>query len=176
MIRLLIDNDVRQVYDIYMPYIENTVITFEKEKPSFEAFYQRVLNIKKNYPYLVYEEDGKILGYAYASRFRDRKAFDNTCELSIYLIDKAKGKGIGKKLLSKMLEYLRLQNINSVVSCITVPNLASNHLHESMGFTLCGYFHNSGIKFDKLLDVKFYELILSNEVKEFIPFSNLKII
>ena len=75
-----------------------------------------------------------------------------------------------------MLEYLRLQNINSVVSCITVPNLASDNLHESMGFTLCGYFHNSGIKFNKLLDVKFYELILSNEVKEFIPFSNLKII
>ena len=101
MIRLLIDNDVRQVYDIYMPYIENTVITFEKEKPSFEAFYQRVLNIKKNYPYLVYEEDGKILGYAYASRFRDRKAFDNTCELSIYLIDKAKGRVLERNYYQK---------------------------------------------------------------------------
>lgn len=165
MIRWVKLEDASAILAIYTPYILNSTITFEKEVPTLEKFQQRIEMIQNHYPYIVYEQEHHILGYAYASTFREREAFDHTCELSVYLKDDAKGKGIGSLLMDTLLKLLEIQGFHKAYSVVTYPNEASQALHQRFGFKEVGYLKETGYKFDRWLDVVFLEKTLCQDFK-----------
>jgi len=159
--------DVEALIEIYRPYVENTSVTFEYVVPSFEEFAERIQKITKRYPYLVAEVEGKIVGYAYASTFKDRAAYDWCVETSIYLSEEQRGKGIGKRLYQALEEELKNRNILNANACITYAEFedeyhtnASMHFHEKMGYTFVGRFHKCGYKFGKWYDMIWMEKML----------------
>lgn len=173
MISIIDDGDIKEAYEIYSFYVKNTNISFELVPPTLEKFKEKVKNIKSLYPYLVYKEDGHVLGYAYASRFRTYEAYDNCTELSNY-VDKAhQHEGIGSKLLTKIIEILKIQNVMSLISCVTYPNLKSDNLHLKFGFKSCGHMHKCGVKNGEILDISFYEYIINESYNKFIPISEV---
>ncbi|MBR3364906.1 MAG: N-acetyltransferase, partial [Solobacterium sp.] len=103
MIRMAALSDAQQFAEIYNPYIETTMVTFEEKPLSREQFEKRMEGIMKKYPWIVYEEEGKVLGYAYLSAFNPRSAYDWTADLAIYVDMKEKGKGIGSKLMQTII-------------------------------------------------------------------------
>ena len=149
--------DARAILDIYAPYVTDTSITFETEVPIIEEFMERMENIQKSYPYLVYEVDGVVVGYAYASKHRERAAYRYSADVSIFVEPSYHKQGIGKALYTKLFDLLRDQGIYTVYACITVPNNASIGLHKSLGFTEAGVFHNDGYKLGKWHDVIWLE-------------------
>lgn len=159
--RLVQYHDVPAILHIYEPYVLETSITFEFTPPSLEEFLSRVRTISAEYPYLVCLDKGRIVGYAYAHRHMERAAYQWNAELSIYLEQGYHGRGIGRKLYSALIEILRLQNIRNVYGCVTSPNEKSERLHEALGFTKLGVFHNAGYKCGKWHDVSWYEKAIS---------------
>lgn len=180
MIRIVKLSDIPQLLRIYSYYVLHTAITFEYEVPSEKEFENRIQNILKRYPYLVYEENNTIKGYAYASVFKGRKAYDWSVETTIYVDPDCKGKGIGKKLYIELEKYLKKQNILNVNACISYIekedeylNLNSVHFHEHMGYSMVGQFHQCGYKFDQWYSMVWMEKFLGNHkipVQEVIPF------
>lgn len=161
MIRDVTPNDAKRIAEIYNYYVEQTIITFEYDTVSEEGMKNRILKIRaKNYPFFVYEEDGVIIGYAYLSNWRERIAYDITLETSVYLDSKATGKGVGTILYQELIDRARIISIHSLIGVISLPNDASRKLHENFNFRLIGNFKESGIKFGKLIDVEFWQLIL----------------
>ncbi|MCC8129502.1 MAG: N-acetyltransferase family protein [Clostridiales bacterium] len=156
MIRLVRPSDAPALLAIYAQSI-HTPVTFEYELPTLEEFRGRIRDISACYPYLVLEEDGAILGYAYAHRLRERAAFAWDAELSVYLDRSAQGRGLGTELYTVLLELLRRQGVQAVYGCITSPNPASVALHEKLGFRYCGAFHRTGYKDGHWWDVLWYE-------------------
>ena len=117
--------DAQAIQAIYAPYVEKTAITFEYEVPSVQEFEKRISNTIERYPYLVAEEDGQVLGYAYASTYYARTAYDWTTELSIYLHEDARGRGLGSQLYDALEKELRKRGFLRFLACIAVPNEAS---------------------------------------------------
>lgn len=170
-IRQATKEDTQAIRDIYQPYIENTNITFETELPSLADFQQRIQNIKAKYPYLVLEEAGKIVGYAYLSSFSPRKAYDPSAEISIYLAEEAQGKGWGKVLCQSLLTEARKQNIVTIYACVAVPNPPSIGLHQALGFEQVAYFEKCAYKHKQWLDVVYLrKLIKDYDDREFIAY------
>lgn len=160
-IRMATKNDAEALLNIYKEYIE-TSITFETVLPSVAEFEQRIENTLSFYPYIVLEDNNTILGYAYAHRFRERKAYDYDVELSIYMAKNACGKGLGKKLYIKLFDLLKEMGVRNLCSCITTPNPKSEGLHEALGFRFVGEFKNSGYKNGKWLSVVWYEMAIND--------------
>lgn len=183
-------SDAEKLLEIYKPYVEKTAITFEYEVPSPEEFTLRIENTLKKYPYLVALKDGKILGYAYASEFKGRAAYDWAVETSIYIAEAARGTGIGKKLYQSLEKSLVLQNILNMNACIACTDNEDEHLtngsiafHEKMGFLTVGKFHAVGYKFGKWYDMIWMEKHIGDhnenprtvkkfcEIKDFLKFN-----
>ena len=141
--------DIPQILRIYAPYVENTAISFEYTVPSQEAFTQRFLGITKDFPWLVWEENGEISGYAYGSRPFERAAYGWSAEASIYLSPEAQGKGIGKKLYAALEELLQKQGYKKVYAIITTANEASVAFHKAVGYHHTATFPGCGYKFGK---------------------------
>ena len=156
MIREALHSDAKTISEIYNHYILHSVITFETETIPPEEVVHRMEKCKQIGPYLVYEEDGRVVGYAYVSRFRERKAYDNSIESTIYLKDGLGGQGIGSKLYSELLAKVSL-NYHVIVAGIALPNDASVRLHEKCGFKKVGHFSEVGRKFEKWIDVGFWQ-------------------
>ena len=154
---------------IYLQYID-TPITFECGLPSKGEFTARIRDISREYPYLVCEEGGRIVGYAYAHRQRERAAYQWNAELSVYLDRAYTGKGLGKTFYQILMELLRLQGIRNVYGCVTVPNERSEGLHISMGFERIGTFHKTGYKCGKWQDVAWFEKAVAPYGVEPVPF------
>jgi phosphinothricin acetyltransferase len=152
--------DAKDILDIYKPYINDTAITFEYDVPTLEEFERRITETRKTYPYLVFEENGNILGYAYAGAARERAAYQWTCELSIYIRYDMHGRGIGGKLYTKLFEYLKLQNIKIMYAVITTPNPQSVKFHEHFGFETIAVFRKCGYKLGEWRDVTWMELVV----------------
>ena len=144
-IRFASPSDCAAMLAIYAPYIETT-ITFEQAVPSQEEFLGRIVTVQKEYPWIVWEEGGTILGYAYAHKFAERVSYRPSAELSVYLDKAAHGKGIGPKLYDALIAILQLQNVKSVYGIVTSPNERSEALHLAMGFTLVSTLKNVGYK------------------------------
>ena len=159
-IRFANEADAVNLLKIYSQYIETT-ITFEYVLPSVEEFQRRIREFSEVYPYLVCEEDGEIIGYAYAHRAFERAAFSWDAEVSIYLDKKARGKGIGKQCYKILLELLREQGIITVYSLISTPNPRSERLHEDIGFEWIGTHKNTGYKAGKWCDISWYQIQLN---------------
>lgn len=176
-IRIVQLEDSEALLKIYEEYILHTEITFEYDVPFVEAFKNRIQAIYRQYPFLVIEDQGVILGYAYAHRMFERKAYDWDVELSIYFRHDATSCGYGTKLLMTLLDLLKLQQVRNAYSLITLPNEKSEGLQKKLGFILCGVYHQAGYKHGKWLDVGVYEkhLLPHDDVPSiWIPFCELK--
>lgn len=173
-IRIVTEQDIDAILAIYSQYI-NTPITCEYTLPEKAAFAERVKRIAADYPYLVCEEAGNIIGYAYAHRHMERKAYDWNAELSVYLDKNYTSKGLGKKLYSQLIEILRLQGIKTVIGGVVLPNEKSQKLHESLGFDLVGIYHHTAFKNDQWYDIAWYEKPIAayERPDPIIPFSNI---
>lgn len=159
--------DAERLLQIYAYYVEETAITFEYDVPSTDDFRSRIENTLKRYPYLVLEENGEILGYAYAGVFKDRAAYDRSCEVTIYLDREAKGRGFGRLLYEALEEELRCMGILNLYACIGVPIVEDEYLtrnseefHAHMGFAEVGKFHKCGYKFDRWYDMIWMEKMI----------------
>lgn len=162
--------DVKKLVEIYAPYVENTAVSFEYEVPNIEVFRERVKTITESYPYLVVLMNDEIVGYAYASSFHARAAYQWCAELSIYLKQDIHGKGIGKRLYQEMEARLKKQNVKNLYACIAYPNEKSIGFHEYMGFKTIGHFHQCGYKFNQWWDMIWMEKMINEheqEVKSF---------
>ena len=174
MITLRIANvlDAPALSKIYEYYVTNTTISFEYVAPTSEEFADRIADRLKKYPFVVAEDNGSPVGYAYASEYRHRSAYDWSVELSIYVDKDERSCGIGTMLYSALLGLLKAQNFASAYACITVPNSPSVSFHEEMGFAFAGHLHAAGYKKGNWLDVVWYEHHLRKDEppRDIIPF------
>lgn len=126
--------DASAILDIYRPYIEDGPVTFETEVPSLADFTKRLNTIAEQYPFMVLDEGGKVLGYVYACKYRERAAYRWHVETSIYMSAEGKGQGLGKKLYLTLLDELTKRRFTRAFAIVGVPNTASEQLHLSCGF------------------------------------------
>ena len=157
MLRIATEADVPAILDIYTPYITDTTITFEYEVPTLEEFTRRFRTITADFPWLVWEENGEILGYAYACRPFERTAYSWCAEPSIYLKSAAQGQGLGRKLYRALEELLKYQGYQVLLALITGENSASVAFHERLGYEIVGELKRSGYKFGRWMSVFWME-------------------
>ena len=170
MIRFAKESDLPAILDIYGPYVLNTAISFEYSVPSLESFTERFRGITAQFPWLVYEEGGNILGYAYGSLPFGREAYRWVAASSIYLAPEAQGKGIGRKLYTALEDLLTKQGYRKTYAIITSDNPGSRRFHEQVGFRFLCEFSDCGVKFGKLYSVVWMEKVLnSNEIPHIFP-------
>jgi len=152
--------DAAAICHIYNPYILDTVISFETEPVTAEQMCQRILDITANLPWLVCTEDDEILGYAYATKWRARAAYQHAVESSVYLSPLAAGKGLGSALYRALITELEKLPVHTVIGGIALPNAASVGLHEKMGYIKVAHFAQVGKKFDRWIDVGYWQRVL----------------
>ena len=160
MIRLASKADASQVAGIYNHYIENTVVSFEEQTVSEKEIATRIDAVIPSFPWLIYEEGDQILGYAYASRWHGRCAYRYSAESSVYLDASAVGRGVGSALYERLLNELRAMELHTVIGGIALPNPASVALHEKFGFKKVAHYEEVGFKFDRWIDVGYWQLKL----------------
>lgn len=153
IIRLADINDSNSILKIYEPYIKNTAISFETEVPSLSEFSNRIEKIINKYPFLVYEIDKNIVGYAYAAQYKERAAYKYNVETSIYILMEYHGKGIANKLYDKLFKILYELSYINAYACYTLPNIKSKKFHRKYGFKEIGTYKKTGYKFDQWHDV-----------------------
>jgi len=159
-IRIATAADAAEVHAIYAPTVIDTAITFETELPGIEVMRERMLGRLQHYPWLVWEEDGRVLAYAYAARFRERAAYDWIAETSIYVHADARRRGIARRLYTCLLDVMRLQGINAAVGAITLPGESSVAMHGALGFIPAGIWQHAGYKLGQWHDVGVWQLTL----------------
>lgn len=167
-------SDAARIAEIYSHYVASTAITFEYEPPTSQEMANRIKSIQRSYPYLVAELDGEIMGFAYASFFKARPAYDRSVEVSIYLDKDARGSGLGRKLYDALEAYLGNMGILNLYACIAKPiSLNDPHLsdasirfHEKCGYSLIGTFHKCGYKFDTWYDMVFMEKFIGEHAPD----------
>ena len=172
MIRSAAGEDAGRLLEIYAYYVQNTAITFEYDVPSLEEFRERIIRTQKRYPYLVLEDQGVIRGYAYAGVFKDRAAYDRSCEMTIYLARDAVGGGLGRKLYEALEEVLRAKGMLNLYACIGVPEQDDEYLdhnseqfHEHMGYRKVGTFHQCGYKFGRWYNMIWMEKMIGEHTE-----------
>ncbi len=171
-IRIAREADIPAILEIYRPYVENTAVSFEYEAPSLEAFTERFRSYTRQFPWLVWEEKGEILGYAYAAAPFARAAFSWCAEPSIYLKREATGRGLGTKLYDALEEILWRQGYEVLYSLITTENPGSIVFHERRGYRTVGRLQNSGIKFSRRVGIVWMEKTrVSDEIPKEMPMS-----
>jgi len=164
MIRPALPADAEAIARIYNYYILNTVVTFEEQIVTAQAMVDRLEEVgSDSLPWLVAEAPGSVIGYAYASRWKERSAYRYSVESTIYLDPAAYRAGFGSQLYAALLEVLRWQNVHVVIGGVALPNEASIRLHEKFGFRKVAHFEEVGFKFGRWVDVGYWQLILSQE-------------
>lgn len=158
MIRYVNIEDAEQLVNIYNYYIKNTVITFETECIDVTDMKNRIKKKVIDNPWIVYEENNKILGYAYVGEFNSKEAFNKTREVTIYVDKDELGKGIGSKLMYELIERCKEYKFHLLISIITVPNAGSEVLHQKFKFKRVGVLNDAGFKMNKWLDVAYWQL------------------
>ena len=138
MIRIARADDAAVIHAIYAPSVIDSAITFETELPGVDVMRQRILTRLQHYPWLVWEQDGDVLAYAYATRFRERAAYDWIAETSIYVHADARRQGIARRLYGVLLDVMRLQGINQAVGVITMPRRHQRCPARVDAFHACG--------------------------------------
>lgn len=161
MIRKVTPQDAGEVSAIYNYYIEQTTITFEESCLSASDLSARIEDLtSQNYPWLVYQKDGRVVGYAYAAPWRTRSAYRFTVESAVYVDRSIVGTGIGSQLYEKLFEELSKNGFKTVLSLISLPNQQSVRMHEKFGFLPVGHHREVGFKFDQWIDVGVWQLML----------------
>jgi L-amino acid N-acyltransferase YncA len=161
MIRFAAETDAQAIVDIYNYYIANTIITFEEQPITANEMARRMREIAAaSLPWLVSELDGKLVGYAYASRWKGRSAYRFAVECTVYLDQAFVGKGLGSELYRELIKELKARGIHAAMGGVALPNPASVALHESLGFTKVAEFQEVGFKFNRWINVGYWQLIL----------------
>ena len=175
-IRQATSADAAAILAIYAPYIEKTSITFETEVPTVESFADRIIHYLENFPWLVCEKDGVIAGYAYASRYRERVAYQWSVESSVYIHDDFLRAGIASVLYGALFHILQAQGYRNVYAVINLPNDRSVALHERCGFQYFATYEKVGYKLGQWKNVGWWRLILNafgDEPAAPVPFASL---
>ena len=169
LLRTARPSDAARLVEIYAPYVTDTAITFEYEVPSVEEFRSRIEKTLEKYPYIVAEQNGRILGYTYASAFARRAAYNWSVELSIHLDMEIRRQGIGGRLYKALEEILKEMHILNMNACISWPKAEDEYLtknsvqfHEHIGFHLAWEFHDSGYKFGRWYNVVWMEKMIGD--------------
>ena len=160
-------SDAKRLLEIYDYYTQNTAITFEYDTPGLMEFESRMKNILERYPYLVILRDGRIEGYAYAGAFRQRKAYDWSCEVTIYLDHNARKCGMGRMLYEALEAELKKMGICNLYACIGYPEAKDPYLttnsadfHAHLGYKKVGEFYRCGYKYDRWYNMIWMEKII----------------
>lgn len=159
MIREVNAKDAEEMTDIYNYFIRETVITFEEEEISSNDMLSRIEKIARDgFPWFVaLDQKNKLIGYAYATKWRERFAYRYSVEVAVYLDPAAQGNGVGSEMFSVLLKSLKSIGIKRALGAITIPNEASIALHEKFGFKKVAHFDKVGLKFGQWLDVGFWQ-------------------
>ena len=163
-IRLAVPEDAAGVRSIYAPYVRSSAITFETIEPTVEEMSRRIVGVSSSYPWLICSNADAILGYAYASRHRDRAAYRWSVDVSVYVDGAHRGHGIGSALYDALFKILIDQGFYTAYAGITLPNPASVALHEHKGFKLIGVYKDAGFKLNAWHDVGWWDLSLRDKV------------
>jgi L-amino acid N-acyltransferase YncA len=160
-IRFVRKEDANNIVDIYNYYVLNTEISFEEEAVSLEEMSKRIEEKIKRFPWIVYEENGEVLGYAYVGKWKERPAYRHTVEDTIYVKESARGNGIGQKLFECLMEeVIKDKEVHVIIGVIALPNEKSVQIHERNGFKKAAHFREVGYKNNKWIDVGYWEKIL----------------
>lgn len=160
MLRKVEIKDAQSICDIYNYYVKNTIVTFEEDEVSIEDMQNRIINIGGKYPWLVFEKNNEILGYAYADVWKSRCAYRYSAEVSVYIKNGFIGNKTGSLLYSALIDSLSKSDIHSLIAGISLPNEISIAIHEKFGFEKIGQFKEVGFKFNTWIDVGYWEKIL----------------
>ncbi len=152
--------DAPDLLAIYAPYVTDTSVSFEYDVPTVAEFAQRVEIISGQLPYLIAETNGRILGYAYASRHRDRAAYQWSVDTAVYVHPDGHRQGIARRLYTRLFDLLRRLGYYNAYAGITLPNPGSEAFHQSMGFAPIGVYDNVGCKFGEWHSVGWFALAL----------------
>lgn len=159
-IRLVTDADAEAITAIYNRYVTKSVATFETVPLSVDEMRQRINEISARFSYYVYEIDGILAGYCYVHPWKERAAYEKTLETTIYLRDDYLRRGIGRKLMEKLIAECSRQGYFAMIACITGSNIGSIEFHRRLGFRQVSFFEKVGFKLNQILDVADYELLL----------------
>lgn len=161
MLRPATPADAAAIAAIYNHYILHTVVTFEEETVPAEEMAQRITATQADgNPWFVWDEGGRVLGYAYASKWKSRCSYRFSVEATVYLDKDATRRGLGTKLYSAVIEACRNTKIHAIIGGVSLPNAGSVALHEKLGFKKVAHFPEVGWKFNQWIDVGYWELIL----------------
>ena len=160
MIRPVHPDDARSIVDIYNHYILNSPATFEEDPLTPDDMRSRIVETTETYPWFVCEEDGALLGYCHARKWRERAAYRHSAEATVYLHPSAIGKGRGSALFGALLADLRERQFHCVIGGVAIPNPASIALLEKFGFRQVARFREVGHKFGQWIDVGYWQLLL----------------
>lgn len=160
MIRSVKLSDAKTIAEMYNTYILRSSATFEEVPVTELEMKRRIEAIYERLPWLVYEEKGEIMGYAYASDWKQRSGYLHTAETTVYLHKTITQKGIGTKLYSELLKQLEQLNFHAIIAGIALPNEASIALHEKFKFKKIAHFSEVGLKFGRWIDVGYWQLLL----------------
>ena len=166
LIRFAQAKDIKQIANIYTYFIENTAITFETVSPTLKEMENRLQETRKFYPWLVCEDSSGITGYAYASKHRQREAYQWSVDVTVYLKQGCGGQGLGTKLYSELIKLLKQQGFYNAYAGIALPNDASVALHEKLGFKKVAEYNNVGFKHGKWWNVGWWELFLQSSYEK----------
>jgi len=165
-IRIATETDAEPIRDIYAPFCLDTPVSFETQAPTVEEMRHRIAKTLKSLPWLVCEDDGQVLGYAYASPHRERAAYRWSVDVSVYVREGHRGKGLGRALYRSLFTILRLQGFYNILAGISLPNSASMSLHQSMGLRLVGVYRAIGYKCGQWHDVAWCQLTVRDRSEE----------
>jgi L-amino acid N-acyltransferase YncA len=160
MIRSATTEDAVRISEIYNHYVLYSTISFEEQAVAVDEMKERITETLAGLPWLVWIEGEVIEGFAYASKWKGRCAYRYSVESTIYLAEGSTSRGIGTKLYEALLEELRLRKLHTVMGGIALPNPASVALHHKLGFEKVAQFQEVGWKFDKWVDVGYWQLFL----------------
>jgi L-amino acid N-acyltransferase YncA len=163
LVRDATEHDAGACAAIYAPYVTDTVITFEDDPPTAQEMARRIATAQRTHAWLVLEDDGRVVGYAYGGPFRSRAAWRWSCEVSVYLENGRRRGGGGRALYEALLERLTARGYRTAVGGMTVPNEASEGLHRAMGFQPVGVYPRIGWKFGRWHDVAFAQRALGDD-------------
>jgi phosphinothricin acetyltransferase len=160
MLRPCVPADAAGICEIYNHFVRETIVTFEEQLVPEREMAERIRRISRSWPWFVWEEDGAIAGYAYATEWKERSAYRFSVESTVYVAPGLAGRGIGTRLYEALLAELQRRKVHCVIGGISLPNDASVALHERLGFVKIGHFKEVGWKFDRWVDVGYWELVL----------------
>lgn len=164
MIRVATPRDAAEVHRIYAPIVRDTAISFELEVPPPDEIEARIRKTLAQFPWLVDERGGALAGYAYASRHRERRAYQWSVDVSCYVDEAWRGRGVGRGLYTALLRILRLQGFQSAFAGIALPNAGSIALHEAVGFERVGVYREVGFKLGEWRDTGWWQCRLGDAV------------